>query len=1115
MTIDARVELYYLDQWNDISADVDMRSPIDVSYGQADEHSDSVATQLSLQLYNNDRKYGPEDPRSELFGQIGLSTPLRARIGDPQPYLSLPGLDDTYAFTPDAAALDIIGDLDARIEVTPDTWRPAVTMVLSGKYLFSGSDNRSYAFLLTDAGQPQLLWTTDGTFGDRQFRTATAAIPEDSGRLAVRWVLDVDDAGNHTVTFYTAASIDDDWTQLGDPVTTAGTTSIFAGTGDLEIGTVNDGGVPVTPGSQRFTGRVHAFELREGIDGTLVASPHFTAQDPDDLEFADSVGLTWTLQRARILDSSLLASVEITDWVPGWDETTQDAIMNITGAGILERLGQGEEPLRSSLFRDLSINDDVVAYYPLEDGKDASRFTSGRQNDITTLSIAGDVTLSAFDDFAASEPLPTVDAGYIRGAVPVYDGADNQRFMALVAVPDDGVDAEAVLLRTWVSGATIRRWDVVVSTTGNLKMQGFDDDGSQVFDSGFIAFDVNGKLLFASLWLEQDGSDTNWQVSTFEVGASSGSIMSGTESGTYGRFTIVQLGSLFGMAGTAYGHAAILNDDVHSIWDVVHNSLDAWSGETALERFIRLTDEEGIPLVVAGDPDDAAAVGPQEPAELLTLLGDAATADLAIFGEERSTRALRVRSRADLYNQEPALQLDMNDGHVINPFRPPLDNQRVRNDVTVERVDGSTYRAIKETGPLNVSSPVDDPQGVGRHKTSVRLNLAGDGQLKNQATWRLHLGTAGGHRIANLEIEMEHHPELQQAVLDLQQGDRIRLSNPPDGLPPDDIDLLALGWTHSITDQTWRATYNCVPGSPYRIGEVGNTDHRYDTASSALAQDVTDTDTELLVTTKAGPRWTEDAAQFPIPALLGGEAVSATDVEPASVDTFSRTVSGGWEAPDIGPVWVTAGGAPSDYAVGSGQGSMTLTDTGVERTALLGLEIPDIDMVATVSVSTVATGAWITAQIAARRVSAFTWLAAQVEFKDTGVIGIGVYEIVGGVATLIDGEEIGSYSADEQFGVRLRLIDNAVSAKLWRLASGEHTAKIAAGTMSELTAAGDIGFRSIRNAGNTNTDPVVRYDDVALLNPQRFTVTRSVNTVTRAWTAGTNVGLRNPVRAGL
>jgi hypothetical protein len=61
-----------------------------------------------------------------------------------------------------------------------------------------------------------------------------------------------------------------------------------------------------------------------------------------------------------------------------------------------------------------------------------------------------------------------------------------------------------------------------------------------------------------------------------------------------------------------------------------------------------------------------------------------------------------------------------------------------------------------------------------------------------------------------------------------------------------------------------------------------------------------------------------------------------------------------------------------------------------------------------------------------------------------------------------------------------------------------------------------VGVRSILSSANTNTLPVtVSYDNLALLNPQTLTVTRSINGVSKSHSTGQAISLANPVYAGM
>ncbi len=202
--------------------------------------------------------------------------------------LSLPGVSGSYASTPDNAALDIVGDIDLRIDLALTDWTPAVLQDFIAKW--NDATQNAYLFRLNSiTGLLELVWSTTGA----DFPAASATVPvpiADGGRLTIRVTLDVNNgAGGRTITFYTAPTIDGPWTQLGVPVVQAGVTSIFSSTMQLEVGARNFGA------TEPVAGTIYAAQVRNGIDGTIVANPNFTAQTPGTTSFTDSAGRVWTI----------------------------------------------------------------------------------------------------------------------------------------------------------------------------------------------------------------------------------------------------------------------------------------------------------------------------------------------------------------------------------------------------------------------------------------------------------------------------------------------------------------------------------------------------------------------------------------------------------------------------------------------------------------------------------------------------------------------------------------------------------------------------------------------------------------------------------------------------
>ena len=174
-------------------------------------------------------------------------------------YIYLPGIAGQYISTPDAAALDITGDIDIRVRVAFDDWTPLAGSTLAGKWLGSGNQRSWYLLLNTD-GTLNLVWSNDGTTIITKTSTSATGITD----ATIKWIratLDVDnEAVGNDVKFYTS---DDGatWTQLGSTVTTAGVTSIYSGTAVLEVGSFGGGASP-------STGKFYRAQIFAGLTGT-------------------------------------------------------------------------------------------------------------------------------------------------------------------------------------------------------------------------------------------------------------------------------------------------------------------------------------------------------------------------------------------------------------------------------------------------------------------------------------------------------------------------------------------------------------------------------------------------------------------------------------------------------------------------------------------------------------------------------------------------------------------------------------------------------------------------------------------------------------------------------
>lgn len=206
----------------------------------------------------------------------------------------IPGTASNFVSTPDNAALDITGDIDIRADVTMGSWVTSTDQAIVSKYNATGNQRSYYLQVNNTSKTLQLGWSADGT---TVLSVNSATLPIDNGqnRLAVRATLDVSDgSGNRVIRFFTGESVDGPWTQLGSTTTTAGTTSIFNSSAAAIVGALSAGT------NNLLTGIVHAVQIRNGIDGTVVANPNFTNRTDGATSFVDSAGRTWSTTGADV-----------------------------------------------------------------------------------------------------------------------------------------------------------------------------------------------------------------------------------------------------------------------------------------------------------------------------------------------------------------------------------------------------------------------------------------------------------------------------------------------------------------------------------------------------------------------------------------------------------------------------------------------------------------------------------------------------------------------------------------------------------------------------------------------------------------------------------------------
>lgn len=906
-------ELYIDGAWIDISAYVRYASGVNISRGRPDGQGDLQTSRMSLTLGNPDGRFSNRNPGSPYFGKLGRNTPIRHSVTGFPMHLRLER--SGYATTPDAAALDIVGDIDVRADIEPDSWRPAARLNIASKTDTLGN-NRSWYLSLTTAGLLEFGWSAAGTF-PYEAQVSTVAVPSTSRRLAVRAVLDVSNGGNHTVTFYTGTSVSTATTQLGAVVTAAGVTSIFSGNAALEVGSGN-GGTTVYGGDEIWAGRIYRVQVRSGIAGTIVADPDFTTLSAATTSFSDTYR-TWTVASPGYVTSDGTRFVgEVPTWPTRWDLSGHDVTTTIEAAGITRRLTQGAVPLRSTIYRNLAQYDSSITlgYWTFEDpagaATAASAVSDGQPATVTAITFGADDTLPG------AAPVATINdatTSRIFGSVKRVLPSSSTGWSVLLYFRLPAVPAGDNNLIRWTSSGTIATWQLIVGVA-TYNLYGYDATGTLV---------LNLTTLFGSgaspnQWIAMRAATSvsagtvTYQLAWHAIGSTTFYSNSSTYTGSPGSPRGWSLSGQTALVDAAIGHVWIGDNSLPFSFGTFANSSSGYLNETAVTRLQRLCDEEGVELRVNYTPTDrSAAMGRQGIGTFVELIGACADADQGILYEPRDMLGYGYWPLESLYNADgPTFNYGT---HIAEPFDPVDDDQQIRNAVTARR-PGSTVGALaeQEDGPLSILPP---PAGVGRYEASYDVNVATDAALTGAAQWLRHLGTYDELRYPAISFMLHNDAFTGDAAANsdavrIDIGRRFTVDELPAWLPPDAVPVLPQGTSEQLTDDTWNITATTVPAGTYDVGVYDATDSRWDSKTTTLGNAPTTTGTSFtLSTTAAGDVWSTTETPYNLVVCrdgVRGEVVTCTVMGAASgsgpytqTATVTRSVNGvvsSWQVGD-------------------------------------------------------------------------------------------------------------------------------------------------------------------------------------------------------------------------
>ena len=570
--------------------------------------------------------------------------------------------------------------------------------------------------------------------------------------------------------------------------------------------------------------------------------------------------------------------------------------------------------------------------------------------------------------------------------------------------------------------------------------------------------------------------------------------------------------------GASVGHLAVW--DSLPAANALADACLGWPDEPAGWRLERLClDEFIIPFTSVGGGnflvqhnrlEDTQHMGAQPYAAFLPIAREAEDVDGGILAEA-TTGELEYLNGRDRYNRDVDLALDYNQGHVSPPFEPADDESGIVNDVTASRSGGGS----------DVGRYVDEAHvaAEGRYDEGITVNVATEDDLADQASWRVHVGTVPELRFPRLTLNLARNTGLIDDWLACNLSSRVTIDNPPPELPPDLIDQHIVGYTETLSQFVWKVEANLEPASPYTVGIWEDTTLGRPSTPSVVAQPFdAGTDTGVVVSSTSGRVWvdtTNYASQFPFTVRTGGVVLDVTGIGHAIEDTFARTVANAWGTSTSGHLYTDGGGVAGNFNVTSSRGEHTLSTTAVSRRSTLVAPYPDFDVVVDVATSALAATQSIFGGSTAGA-DLDNLYQARLEFTTGAGIILGLRKRLAAAESSLDSFTTGlTHVAGTFVRVRFQGLGGALRARAW-LATGQEPGSWQVDAFDEDVTSSVLGLRSISAAGNTNTNPVVRYDNLALTNPQRFTVTQTpVNGVQRTVDAGEALDLATPMIAGL
>jgi hypothetical protein len=401
-------------------------------------------------------------------------------------YVYLPGASGNTLSVPDAAALDITGDIDIRVRVAPDDWTPSADTNLTFKSVAAG-DQRSWQLLLRSTGGLQFVWYSLGTGASAVTVNSTATLGLADGTAKwVRVTLDVDNgASGNDVKFWTS---DDGstWTQLGSTVTTAGTTSIYASTADVFFG------------STTLAAKLFKLQVFNGIDGTKVLDVDTSVITAGSTtSFTAVTGQTVTINRSTTGRKTVAVTQPV--WLFGTDDYMEVNNRYMSSGtylylpGVAGNYASTPDSAAVSVTGDIDLRAKVAMddWTPGTDQYFISKWTTNQRAYYLGLTTAGNIILTW-----STNGTTTTNYNQSASSVSLVDGTT--KWIRATLDVDNGSSQHVIQYFTSDDGTTWTQLGATVTNAGTTSIF----DGSSVLEVG-SAFIGTSTLLRGKMFRAQ------------------------------------------------------------------------------------------------------------------------------------------------------------------------------------------------------------------------------------------------------------------------------------------------------------------------------------------------------------------------------------------------------------------------------------------------------------------------------------------------------------------------------------------------------------------------------------------------------------------------------------